>query len=956
MVILMNKMNKLFVIVLLALISFNASAKDNYRYKNIDSLKIVIHNMINVDGKMHRSDSAIKLVVRNRKLFKSEFGSYLLLLKHKIEEDNDSISLPEIYYRLGVNHRYKHRYDSAKFYYKKALPLAEIKKDYYQIGRIYNELGVVCRKTDQNNEAINYFLESIKSTKYSNNYYGKAIAENGVGNIYLVQREYEKALYYFRESIKYGFKNNNSFHQELCYGNLGETYMYLNQSDSAKYYINKCLELAVKRKYPMSQGICYMLLGQVEMNQKQYHKAYEHFEKSLVIQRDIKDKRYLSSILIHHGSAAEKLNKNLEAEKNLLEGRAISKEIHSIDHLIFSNQALYELYYKTKRYQEACDALMLTKNYTDSLYNSEKLRVTNDLEFKYQSEQKTQQIELLNARNQLIGESKKMQRNQLGVLILLFGGLAAFFYFRYQTKQRVTHELRNINKMKSKFFSNISHEFRTPLTLIKGPIEKQLRTVKNETKREDLELVLRNSNRMLSLVDQLLNISKIDAGHFAISAQEGDLSTLLKGISNSFNFQANEKLIEYKTEICETGLVWFDHNIVEIVVTNILSNAFKFVPTKGKVGISAIIFNKKLKIIITNSGCNLTKQELTHVFDRFYRGGDSEIQGTGIGLSLVKELCKLYRTDIRVFLSSDHVICFEIDLPIIKEHFKHKEISEISTKQEKPFNIQGMAIEADSTEEIGNDEMPILLIVEDNSDMRKYIKSCFKFDYKILEAEDGEFGIQLAQKFIPDIIISDVMMPNVGGVELCNRLRSDEKTNHIPIILLTAKVGEENTLEGLKSGADDYITKPFNAEALLIKVERLVANRKAIQDKYQKELIINPLNLVFESEEEKFARSLQNILEKHLSDPDFSVEQFCELTSMSRTQLHRKLKAVTGLSATAFIRAQRIKMASEILLQPNVSVSEACFSTGFNDTSYFSKCFKEIHGCTPTEYLRQHSN
>lgn len=951
---------KLIILLLFSMHISGAFAADDYkknRFNDLDSLKMAINELVMIEGKMENSDTVIKLVAENRKILQDEYPFYLHLLLNKIKIDKDTTGLAEIYYRIGVNHRYTHGYDSAKIYYQKSLPFAHKIKDHYKLGRIYNELGVVCRKTDRNEEALNYFVSSINTTKYTDNLYGKAIAENGIGNIYLVQKEYDKALSYFKESLKFGLSSDNKYHLEISYGNVGEAYLYLQEADSANYYINKSLELARFRGNPIGEGICYQLLGQVNMFQKEYENAYVYFEKALNLQRKKKDQRYLSTILIQHGNVCSKLKRYNEAEKDLLEGRLISKEIHSIDNLMFANQVLYEIYYATGRFQEASDALLLHKNYTDSLYNSESVRVMNDLEFKYQSENKTHQIELLNARNQLIGESKKMQRNQFGVLLLLFGGLAAFFYYLYKNKQKVSRELESINKMKSKFFSSISHEFRTPLTLIKGPVEKYLTRSHSQEEQDEMKLILRNSERLLSLVDQLLNLSKIDAGHFQISAKEGDLSNLLKGISNVFTYQAFEKGVNYQLEINESGIVWFDQNIVEIIVTNLLSNAFKFVPRNGEVEMKLYAFENYCKITVSNSGCTLTKEELSHIFDRFYRAEENETQGTGIGLSLVKELCTLYRAPIAVSCSKNQVIEFDLVLPSLKTHFKVDEISLEPMKEEEKQAIQ-LKSELICDEEIDEKlaDVPVLLIVEDNFDMRKYIKTYFVHQYKILEAENGEIGIKMAMDHIPDLIISDVMMPKVGGVELCACLKTDVKTNHIPIILLTAKVGDVNELEGLKSGADDYIVKPFNAQALIVKVERLIATRREMQKKFQKELVINPLGLVFQSEEEKFAKILQEVLEKHLPNPDFTVDQFCEVSLMSRTQLHRKLKALTGLSATAFIRTQRIKMASEILLKPDVTISDVCFSTGFNDTSYFSKCFKEIHGCTPSEYIKEHSN
>ena len=945
-------------LLIISLVLLASSSKAEYRSTrdskiNTDSLKTAIKQLISTDKSLGY-DSLITLVVKNRRDLKADFKTNLHILRKRIELAEDTAGLAEIYYRIGVNHRYRHEYDSAKYYYTKSLPLAAYIKDYYKLGRLYNELGVVCRKTDRNKEAIDYFLSSIKSTKQSNNQYGKAIAENGIGNIYLVQKEYEKALSYFKESMKYGFNSGNKYHLEISYGNLGENFLNLQQYDSARYYINKSLELAKFRNNPIGIGICNQLLGQVEMAQNQYMGAYQFYEKALKLQRKRNDKRYLSSILIRHGNVCSKLGQYDEAEKNLLEGRKISKKIHSIDNMILSNQSLYEVYYKTGRFKKASDALVLTQVYTDSLYNMKKLRAINDLEYQYQSEKKTHEIELLNTRNQLTEKSRKMQRNQFVILLIFIAGLAAFFYFRYKNRQKTTRELQRLNEMKSKFFSNISHEFRTPLTLIKGPIEKQLVYTQSEEQKADFQLIIRNSNRLLSLVDQLLNLSKIDAGYFSISSQKGDLATLLKGISNSFNYQASQKEIKYKVKIDAINLVWFDANIVEIIITNLLSNAFKFVQNKGTVEIHVANNNKHLSIHISNSGCTLKNKELTRIFDRFYRAEGVEQQGTGIGLSLVKELCSLYRAPISVNCSNDQIIQFDLNLPVSKDHFKNTELVSIPQENISVSNHINTDLHTESQSNCVNNEteIPVLLIVEDNPDMRHYIKTNFENTYQILEAEDGERGIQLALDNIPDLIISDVMMPNVGGIELCTTLKSDVKTSHIPIILLTAKVGDENVLGGLKSGADDYIVKPFNAQALSVKVENLIKLRRNLQEKYQKELVINPLNLVFKSEDEKFANTLQEVLDKYLPDPEFSVDQFCSKTCMSRTQLHRKLKALTGLSATAFIRSQRIKLAANMMLNPDVAISDVCYATGFNDTSYFSKCFKEIQGQTPSEYIK----
>ncbi len=332
------------------------------------------------------------------------------------------------YYETALKNRNNHNYDSAQFYFKQALKQAEQDEDYYMLGRIYNGLGTLYRKTYHNRESIHYYLKSIATTKYSGNQYGKAIAENGIGNIYMGLKEYNKALFYYKESIKYGLENNNNYHLEVNYGTIGDAYLKLNVPDSAEFYLWKSLQLASKRKSTIAEGICYQLLGEVKEQQGLFNEAYKYYSKALDLQRIENDKRYLSYALIHLGNLCEKIGKFKEGEEMLLEGKPLSIELNSLEDIIMAYEALYNIYFSTGKYKLACEELAMVNAWKDSLFNIESVSALNDMEFKYQTERKEQQIELLTAENKI-----RSQRMMLFIIIsivlvlAIIGGILDFF-------------------------------------------------------------------------------------------------------------------------------------------------------------------------------------------------------------------------------------------------------------------------------------------------------------------------------------------------------------------------------------------------------------------------------------------------------------------------------------------------------------------------------------------------
>jgi len=324
-------------------------------------------------------------------------------------------------------------------------------------------------------------------------------------------------------------------------------------------------------------------------------------------------------------------------------------------------------------------------------------------------------------------------------------------------------------------------------------------------------------------------------------------------------------------------------------------------------------------------------------------------EGAGIGLSLVRELVALHKGTISVDSKEDEWTRFMVSIPIHKDVFSSHEFH---VRESVPKTEEVSILAASSSEE---KEAPILLIVEDNADVRTLLRNTFEQDYQIIEAENGEIGLQQAFTYIPDLIISDIMMPVKDGIALCQEIKNDERSSHIPVILLTAKAGDEHELQGIETGADDYISKPFNIKILTAKVSQLIALRKKLQDRYSQQLIFKPKEIALTSLDQQFLEKVQQILDEKLVESSFTIEDFSASMAMSRMQLHRKLKALTGLAASAFIRTERLKLAAHLLQKSDTNISQIGYTVGFSDPSYFSKCFKELYKMTPSEYAQTES-
>ncbi|MEO8116951.1 MAG: ATP-binding protein, partial [Bacteroidota bacterium] len=534
---------------------------------------------------------------------------------------------------------------------------------------------------------------------------------------------------------------------------------------------------------------------------------------------------------------------------------------------------------------------------------------------------------------------------QFGTMVIIFFALA--YRFKESSKQEAeAAQVLKMDKIKQDFFANISHEFRTPLTLMLGPL-KELE--KHETdfvlQKKYIGMMRRNGDRLLQLINQLLDLSKLEGGKMKLQVAKTDITGLLKSIAASFENMAEQKQVNYHIQFPENNIIGFiDKDKIEKVLVNLLSNAFNFTPANGAVTLQINVAENRLRVSILDNGNGIPKKQLEKIFDRFHQVSPVS-GGTGIGLSLTKELVQLHKGQISVSSEPGQGSTFRVSIPITKENYSPGEMHD---------SIEGDSYTNDSSflleDEMSNNSASTILVIEDNADLREFIKDTLKKEFQIILASNGIEGLAKAQETIPDLIISDLMMPEMDGISMTQLLKKSTATSHIPVILLTAKAGSVNIIEGLQSGADDYLIKPFDGDELIARSKNIIEQRKNLRIHYSKQVIsITPEEIETENPEKEFLLQIRNAIEENLDNELFSVIDLAKKVFMSRSQLHRKLKALTGESPNELIRNFRLERAFQILQKTSATVTETAYMTGFSSPAYFSKCFSDRYGYSPAE-------
>ena len=542
-----------------------------------------------------------------------------------------------------------------------------------------------------------------------------------------------------------------------------------------------------------------------------------------------------------------------------------------------------------------------------------------------------------------------------------------------------------VHRLKLEFFTNISHEFRNPLTLIKGPLDYLIKKgddISSKEVKDQYALMRKNTDYLLRLINQLLDFRKMDYGKMDLNLSKSNIVEFLNEVAVPFQFLSRKKNISFEVNSSKDSiLTWFDPDAVEKITNNLLSNAFKFTPENGSIvldifdgidfiypeGIETNIDQSKYIVIqVQDSGPGIPAHRIQHIFERFYTEigltSNIKIKGTGIGLSYTKNLVELHQGIIKVKSDSENGSTFFVWLPKEKDAFESKKGINFHEVFEANTFISKIDAEADAISFMDDiidqnmaksrSKLPLLLIIDDNSDIRSLIKKAFGEKYYIYEAENGEKGLELANKFMPNIVITDLVMPVMDGIEFCNKLKGTQETSHIPVVMLTAKTSQEKEIEGLKMGADAYIRKPFDLELLELKLSNILKYREDLRKRFNREITLQPNEVTVTSSDEIFLQNAIEIVEKNMMNSEFSVEMLVKEMNMSRSNLYLKTKELTGLSSSEFIRNIRLKRAVQLFEKSDLSVKEIMYMTGFNTASYFSKCFKKQFGVIPSKYIK----
>ena len=892
-----------------------------------DSLKVLtyiriafVYNRIDYDSALHYNMKAIAL--------SKALNSGDLLGRSK--------------YRVAVTYMQKDQLDLAKAELDTAIQLLEQSGNSQHLLSAKVGMARLYQSRSDFDRSVALYFEALGLAEEIADKNTEARIMNYLASIYNYQKQFDLAISYFQKALKLVEELQFSPGISAVLTNLGEVYLNVEKYDSAIVYHRKALKIKQQMGDKLGSGRVYNNLANVFVNSRSPHldSSVYFYQKGLAIARDLHDAQLkglslygLTRVSFIKGdfNVAERYSSELYNSLDSIQDLSLAASTYDLLSLINASQGDVEgsMQFRSR-----------SKTLEDSLLSSERIQLTKELEAKYQNEAKQKTIQLLEAENKLQDlqiNKRQNERNGLIVLFIVVLLILAMLYNQYRIKQSANEKLKDLDRMKSTFFENLSHEFRTPLSLIIAPVKDRLGHA-DKADEEFLNLILRNAENLDDLIKQLLDLAKLEKGVYELKLEAVEVASFFSIIVSSYESLAGMKNISF-TSSTPTDECWImaDEDLIRKVSNNLLSNAFKFTPEGGSVAID-VSYNQSLVISISDTGRGISKSEQDKIFERFYQVEGPHHIGTGIGLALTKELVEAAGGTIMV--TSEPKVGAKFTVSIPAKLAKSNPTQSMDYSEDNVDEFQGDAIV--------DDNKPGLLVIEDNDDLRAYLAGLFDNEYNVYKSDNGQKGIEAALETIPDLIISDIMMEEMDGLEVCKIIKSDPRTDHIPIVLLTARIDQETKLQGLRNGADAYLLKPFEPEELRTITKNLIDQRERLRDKYAKSMIDQDLK----PDTHPFIDKCQAIISQNLSDERFTVDAFAKEVAMSRMQVHRKLKALTGYSATGFIRHFRLTKAEELLLKGE-PVSQVAYAVGFSSLAYFTKSFKEQFGQLPSQIAKK---
>lgn len=946
----------LFFVFFLSFSLFAQQEKD-IRQRQIDSLTTLVQQQSLSDTlTVNRMTQLARILSQEKELeLATSYAQKALKIAEKLNFQQGEASAYSI---IGLVYIHKSEYPEALKNlfialdkWEKSGKKKEIALSHIHIGNVYDYQG-------KYPEAMKSFFTALKLYEEVKDKKGIATAYNSIGFIYHRQEKFTEALknHFIALKIREEIKDKNGIAQS--YNNIGVTYDY--QGNFPEALKNHLASLKIKEELGDKQGMAgsYLNISAIYVVLGKYHEARENIDIALQLWEELGYKWGIAQAYINIGYIELKLNRPASAKKNQEKALILVQEMGVKDLIRDLHYNFMEIDSTLGNYKSAFENYKKYIQYRDSLVNEENEIKNLETSMGYEFDKKAAVI-------QAELETKNLQRNVayagFGIMVLLTVLTVYLFKLRgkrlkvekqnLELQRREMETIKESEQFKTRFLTNISHEFRTPLTLINGHVE----VLKEQGRPEDFSHfteIEQNGKRLLTLINQLLDLSKMESGQYKLKYKKGNVVHETSMLIQSFHSYAEQHHISLVLEQTEKAKKLAEYPFIyssealTIILTNLLSNAIKYTPSGGSVTVNIDCIEGKITVSLTDTGQGIAPEHLPKIFDRFYQvdePGQRTYAGSGIGLALVKELVLLHGGEISVEspIEGGCIFAFSIE-SATKEEIENTEIIEsnvfISTKAET----------AETGEEQQNLVRPLLLIIEDQPELRAFIVRNLGQEYRYEEAVNGKEGIARAKELLPDLIISDVMMPDADGFELCETLKKDVVTSHIPIILLTAKAEQKDKLTGLENGADDYLTKPFSLQELRLRVKNILSFKELIRTKFNG----NSLPTAEEtpelgSRDRKFLEDVTALVESNISNIQFGVTVLAEGVFLSVSQLTRKLKTITGKTPADFIRTIRLEKAFE-LLKNGESVADVAWAVGFEDSVYFSKVFKKQYGFPPS--------
>jgi signal transduction histidine kinase/AraC-like DNA-binding protein len=849
--------------------------------------------------------------------------------------------------------------DSAKYYCHLNLQWALKTKNKLAQADGYSILGNILLDENAIDEALNYFIKAAKLFEQENQTQDLASTYINIGVAEFKMGNYEKALTYYKQSHAIFENSTDAYNLAFVEKSMAMAYRKNGEPDKAIALFNKALQFFLKSGDKLELGRLSLSIGNLYYDKKDFSQAMNKYKEGRKYLEAVNDTFGLMNIYKGAGMCYKQLGNADQALQYLNLSVALAKKNKDYPSAITSLAEIAEVYNSLGQHHNAYQNQLVLISLKDSLFHSKSRKTAEELEAKYQNEKKSQNILTLSKENEIKSlqvQQGNTERRYLIAFSLLSILLIGVVLNRYKIKTTTNRKLKELDRIKSRFFANISHEFRTPLTLIIGPLENKIFTSVNDQEKVEFMQMHRNAKKLHMLINQLLDLSKIEAGGMKLQLVESDISQFLKLTLSLFSSLAEQKKIQYTLDTLEEPVTGcFDPDKLERIITNILYNAFKFTAAGGEITVTVRNLNGNISIIVKDTGIGIPVEKQKLIFERFYQIDDSSTrlnQGTGIGLALSKELAEIHHGKITLTSVEGEGSEFVVSIPIDRKAYKNYSIQTSAPginhyPKYLTTNVEGIYPQK---EEEQND-LPLVLIAEDNIEMREFIAKTLSSNYRIIEASNGEEAFEKALATVPDLVVSDLMMPIMDGNELCKKLKTNEATSHIPVILLTAKASLDSKLEGLQTGADDYLTKPFDTLELTTRIHNLIEQRKKLRERYRQEITLQPKNLEITPIDVVFLNKILAIIETNCADADFGVEELTKEIGMSRMQFHRKIKALTDQSAGDFLRQFRLERAKQLLRVPGTHVSDVAYQVGFNNLSHFTKAFKDFTGSTPSDFI-----